>query len=411
MKINKILFVHQNFPGQYKYLAPMMAKLKDFEVSSLSMTPYTPLAGINQNIYNLKVGTSLNIHKYATEFETKLLRAEASADKAYELKNLGYYPDIIVGHTGWGELLFLKEVWPETKYLSYVEFFYNLENSDIDFDDTVFMDKSPYIRRKLIARNSAFLSQYLISDRMITPTNFQKNTFPDILKKNIKVIHEGIDTEKLKPSLNSYITIDKKKFTKKDKIVLFISRCLEPYRGYHSFIRSIPGILKEHPDAKIFIIGGDQKGYGAEPEEGTTHRENFFNEIKDKVDISNIYFLGLIDYEAIRACYQIATLHVYLTYPFVLSWSMLESMSCEGLIVGSDTGPVSEIITHKKNGLLVDFFNYEEISSRINSILDDPQKYLSIRKNARKTILKNYDLWTKCLPRQEALIREVLESD
>ena len=195
------------------------------------------------------------------------------------------------------------------------------------------------------------------------------------------------------------------------KIILFVNRNLEPYRGYHSFIRSIPGILKEHPDAKIFIIGGDQKGYGAEPEEGTTHRENFFNEIKDKVDISNIYFLGLIDYEAIRACYQIASLHVYLTYPFVLSWSMLESMSCEGLIVGSDTGPVSEIITHKKNGLLVDFFNYEEISSSINSILDDPQKYLSIRKNARKTILKNYDLWTKCLPRQEALIREVLESD
>ena len=408
MERKKILFIHQNFPGQYKHLAPELAKEDNYEISSLSMIDHNPLPGVNKNLYSLDQGNTPNIHKFAVEFETKTIRADACANKANELKENGYYPDLIIGHSGWGELLFLKEVWPKTKYLTYVEFNYNLENSDIDFDPTVFMDKTSYTRRKLVARNSSFYSQYLLSEKMITPTEFQKNTFPYIFKKNIDVIHEGIDTKFLQPNKEKSVTLNNITLTNKNKIVLFVSRSLEPYRGYHSFIRSIPGILDKHPDAYIVLIGSDEKGYGASPEKGETHRENFFNEIKDKIDTSRILFLGYVDYNVLIAFFNIASVHVYLTYPFVLSWSMLESMSCGGLILGSNTAPVKEIIIDKKNGLLVDFFDYDAISEKVNNTLEKPEKYLNIRDEARKTIIKKYDLWDVCIPKHKDLVKKIL---
>jgi glycosyltransferase involved in cell wall biosynthesis len=408
MKKKKILFIHQNFPGQYKNLAPELAKDKNYEISSLSMKKHKVIPDINQHVYSIEKGNSLDIHKFAVEFETKIIRADACANKAKELKDNGYYPDLIVGHSGWGELLFLKEVWPKTKFLTYVEFNYTLENSDIDFDPTVFMDKSPYTRRKLIARNSPFYSQYFLSDKMITPTHFQRNTFPSIFKKNIDVIQEGIDTNLLKPKKDSALKINNITLTDKSKVVLFVSRTLEPYRGYHSFIRSIPGILDKHPDAYILLIGGDDGGYGASPETGTTHRENFFNEIKDKVDTSRIFFLGYVDYEILVTCFNVSSVHVYLTYPFVLSWSMLESMSCGSLILGSNTGPVTEVIKDNINGLLVDFFDYDAISKKINNILEKPEDYLNIRAKARETIIKEYDLWSVCIPKHKNLVEQML---
>ena len=263
MKNYKALFVHQNFPAQYKHLAPKLALLENFEVTSLSMKNNDgEIDGVKEIVYEVKRSSTKDIHKLSAEFETKILRAEGCANKAHELKKGGYYPDIIIGHTGWGELMFLKEVWPDTKYLSYVEFFYNLENSDIDFDPDIFIDRTTHTRRKLISRTSALLSQYLISEKMITPMHFQKSTFPEILRNNIEVIHEGLDTNILKPNENAFVNIDGQRFTSKDKIVLFISRSLEPYRGYHSFIRSIPGIIEKHPDTKFIIIGGNQKGMG-----------------------------------------------------------------------------------------------------------------------------------------------------
>lgn len=410
--LKKILFVHQNFPGQYKHIAPSIAKEPNFEVSSISIkeNKYHEYDNIDQHYYSLQRGTTQGIHTLASEFEAKIIRAEACANKAYELKQDGFNPDLIVGHSGWGELLFLKEVWPDTKYLTYVEFHYRLHNSDIDFDDTVHMDKTPFTRRKLIARNSPFTAQYLMSDKMVTPTEFQKSTFEDAFRKKIEVIHEGIATDFLKPSNEAEISVNGKTLSKKDKIILFLSRTLEPYRGYHIFMRALPKILEDNPDAYILIVGGDNSGYGADPVEGTTHREVYLNEVKDKVDKSRVFFTGRLDYQLLIACYQIASIHVYFTYPFVLSWSMLESMSCGGLIIGSKTGPVEEVIKHNKNGLLVDFFDVEGLTKNITKVLANPSKFDHLRENARKTIIDNYDLKKVTMPKHIKLIKEMLKA-
>ncbi|SVD23689.1 uncharacterized protein METZ01_LOCUS376543, partial [marine metagenome] len=197
---------------------------------------------------------------------------------------------------------------------------------------------------------------------------------------------------------------------------LFIARNLEPYRGYHSFIRSVPKILKKHPDAFILIVGSDGVSYGAPPPKGKgTFKDIFFKEVQDsiskelkKVFTERVLFLGTIKYEDLIKVIQISTVHVYLTYPFVLSWSLLESMSCESTIVASDTEPVLEVIENNKTGLLVNFFDYDDISDKVSSVLSEPEEFSEIGKNARNFIVENYDLEKISIPRYLKLIEDTI---
>ena len=403
----KILFVHQHFPGQYKHLAPALAE--KYNVHSFSMFP-NDIKGVKHHRYTPHQESSKNIHRLAVEFETKILRAEACADLAYKLKDEGFNPDLIIGHAGWGELLFIKEVWPNSKLLSYLEFHYKLYNSDIDFDKDHMVDEDKiFLRRKLISRNAAGFSQYSSSDYLITPTEFQKSTFPEFVKEKITVIHEGIDTDVFTPNEKMTMTVDNVTLSRKDKIILFVNRNLEPYRGYHIFLRSLPYIQKKHPDALILIVGADGTSYGKKPPQGQTWKNIFLNEVKDQVDLSKIIFTGyLLEHKSLTALMQMASVQVYLSYPFVVSWSLLESLSCGCLVIGSNTEPVSEIITDKKNGILTDFFDYKEIANKVNAVLDKPENYNKLTETARQHIIKNYDLKKVCLPKTIEFVENIL---
>lgn len=428
----KILFLHQNFPGQYKHLAPELAKNKNYDVQSLSLDDKnntTTLENLNKtfktikhNKYKITDKNVPNLNRLTREFETKMIRAQSVAKKCLEMKENGYQPDLILAHPGWGEGFLLKEVWSDVKIINYFEFYYNTRDSDVDFDlkESNRPDYGFELTTKLIARNAPFLSAFNQSDMMIAPTNFQKDTAPEEYKNKIKVIHDGIDTDILKANEKASISLtpvntsnaetqEQIILTKKDKVIAFVNRNLEPYRGYHIFMRSLPDIIKKHPDAYILIIGGDGVSYGATPKKGT-YKDIFFNEIVNDIPKDNkIKFLGYVPYNILLNIFCIADVHVYFTYPFVLSWSMLESMSLEGLIVGSKTPPVEEVIKHKENGLLVDFFDSKNLSKTIINILDNPESYKNLRKNARDTIVENYDLKTKCLPEQLKIVQEILK--
>tara|TARA_B100000212_G_C27381371_1_gene537250 strand:+ start:1234 stop:2490 length:1257 start_codon:yes stop_codon:yes gene_type:complete len=411
-----ILFVHQNFPGQYKHLAPALAKMKNIEAYSISKEDKS-LPNIKHYKYEIKKGNVPGVNNLTIEFETKMIRAKAVADLCLEMKKEGIIPDVILSHPGWGESFLLKEVWPDAKFLNYFEFYYNTKDSDIDFDlkETQRPDYDFDLMVKLRARNAPFLSAFEQSDIMISPTEFQKSTAPEIFKDRISVVHEGIDTNLVKPNEDANIRLKNDNngktevITKDDKVITFVNRNLEPYRGYHIFMRSLPEIISKHPDAYILIVGGDQVSYGATPEEGS-YKDIYYNEIKDKIPKNNkIRFCGVLDYNTFLNLIGVSSVHVYLTYPFVLSWSMLEAMSMEKLVIGSKTKPVEEIITDKKNGLLVDFFNHKKLSLMVNEVLSNPDKYLSIKKEARKTILDNYDLETICLPKQIEIFKKLLK--
>ena len=345
-----------------------------------------------------------------------MIRAEAVSLKCLELKNNGFSPDLIIDHPGWGETFLIKEIWPDVKLLSYFEFYYNTINSDVDFDTNEPHYPKPNLElfSRLRARNAPGMMSYLDSDLLISPTKFQKSTAPKILHKKINVIHDGIDTDIIRPVSTGDITLtlpteEKVKLSKDNKIITFVNRNLEPYRGYHSFMRSLPKIHEKHPDAYVLIIGGDKVSYGSNSNTGESFKDIYFNEVKNDLGIQEkFYFLeGLI--MAILKILALSSVHVYLTYPFVLSWSMLEAMALEALIIGSKTAPVEEVIKNKKNGLLVDFFDVEGLSKLVIDVLDNPEKYKLMKKNARKTIVNNYDLKSISLPKQLELVESLLK--
>ena len=413
----EVLFMHQNFPGQYRSLAPELNKLKNYNCRSLSMKQEGAIDGISHDHYKVARGNSKDTHRLAIEFEAKLIRAEAAALKCLEYKKNGYTPDIIISHPGWGETLLVKEVWPDVKLLSYFEFYYNTINSDIDFPESDEYDdekRSFNLRTKLIARNHTGLMSFSQSDSIVCPTKFQASTAPLLIQNKINIIHDGVNTDTIKRSDEAYIEVTKnndpktkKRLTSKDKIITFVNRNLEPYRGYPIFMEALPEVYERHPDAEILIVGGDGTSYGAEAPKNTSHKEIYFNKVKDDLKGANVRFLGRVPYESLLAMLSITSAHIYLTYPFVLSWSMLEAMSLEALIIGSNTEPVAEVINHNKNGILFDFHDSKALAKNINDVLDNNDDYNELRKNARKSIVNNYDLKKICLPKHLDLIKSL----
>ena len=414
-KTKKILFLHQNFPGQYKHLAPALAAEKNIECISISQNP-SGLESIKHYQYKINEGNIPNVNRLVTEFETKMIRATCVAKLCIEIKEEGFDPDLIIAHPGWGEGFLLKDIWSNAKFLNYFEFYYNSKDSDVDFD----LEESQRpsfdfdLKSKLTARNSPMISSFVQADKLICPTDYQKSTSPVDFKDKIKVIHEGINTDTVKPIENASLILQskdgnrKETVTKENKVITFLNRNLEPYRGYHIFMRSLPEVIEKHPDAYILIIGDDGVSYGATPKNGS-YKDIYFNEIKDKIPNNhNIRFLGRVPYEVMLNVFSISTAHVYLTYPFVLSWSMLEAMACEVLILGSKTPPIEEVIKDKKNGMLFDFHNPKELSELIDNVLQNPKDFKNIRNAARKTIIENYEV-KKCLPKQVQLVKELLK--
>jgi glycosyltransferase involved in cell wall biosynthesis len=404
-----ILFIHQNFPAQFKWLAPFLAKkghlVKALSISGQSINEITPIN------YPIKHKNTSGIHPLALEFETKVIRGEACGLAMAELKRSGFYPDLIVAHPGWGESLFAKDIFPNSKLINYIEFHYG-KNSDGNYDPE-FRNESLENNFRLRVKDANNLLALDQMDAGISPTCWQLSGIPLEMQKKIRVIFDGIDTDRVKPNPSAKLTIslggdtEPLNLTAGDEIITYVSRNLEPYRGYHSFMRSLPQILSERKNVKVVIVGGDGVSYGAPAPQGQTWKKIFLSEIKDKVDLSRIIFLGIIPYDSYLKLLQITKVHIYLTYPFVMSWSCIEAMSSGALVVGSNTQPVKEFIQDQKNGVLVDFFDYREIASAVCKALDGGEAYVNMRENARKTIVEKYDLNAVCLPQQVAFLESL----
>ena len=410
----KILFIHQNYPGQFKALAPALAALgHDLYALKISQKKVADIFnnGIKIISYVPKRSSSLKIHPWLLDFETKIIRGEACFDASLSLKQDGFNPDLIIAHPGWGESLFLKNVWPNSKLVIYCEFFYQAKGFDVAFDPE-FSSNDSYTGCKLDMKNLYNLLQFSTADFGLSPTHWQASSFPADFKQRIKVIHEGIDTSRVFPSEKSFLVINgKDKLTVNDEIITFVNRNLEPYRGFHIFMRALPKLLETRPNARILIVGGNSISYGAKPEDNDSWKDKFVREIRPLVssdDWKRVYFLGKIPYKYFINMLQISTVHVYLTYPFVLSWSLLEAMSCGCSVIASDTQPLHEVIQDGENGLLVDFFDSENLSNQIINLLDDEKLRKKISTNARKFVIKNYDLKTVCLPQQIQWIESII---
>lgn len=396
----KILFVHQNFPGQFLHLAPAL-KERGHTVQVLTH---------KDNTYETDLPTLRYTHTLTKPKpeETRLgrtftLMSDRGVDVARGARTMRdkykYFPDVIFGHSGWGETLFLKEIWPEAKLLIYAEFYYRGIGRDVGFDPEFKVDT--FTQLLSAQSRGAYLAQSLLhADAGLSPTKWQASTHPPLLQSMIEVIHDGVKTEVVKPNPEARITLGNGKVLKAgDEILTFVNRNLEPYRGYHSFMRALPDVMAARPKAEVVIVGGDEVSYGDPAPNGQTWKDVYLNEVKDRLDMSRVHFVGKIAYPYFVELMQVSRAHVYMTYPFVLSWSMLEAMSAGALVIGSRTTPVEELITDGENGLLVDFCDIKGWSDTIIKALAKPEDYMHLRRAARETIVKNYDLQSVCLPK------------
>jgi len=394
----KILFAHQNFPGQYLHVARYLGETPGNQVVFLTQREDGTLPGINKLVYKARRSISPDVHHYLRESEAAVLNAQEVLRVALDLKHSGFVPDVMLGHNGWGEIWYLKDVFPSTPLVGYFEFFYRMQGADVGFDpdDPVTVDTAPRIRTKnlgnLLALDTADYGQ--------CPTEWQKSVYPKRYHSMLHVMHEGVDTQLAAPNPQARVILADKgiELAAGDEIVTYVARNLEPYRGFPTFMRSLPQILKNRPKAQVLIVGGDGVSYGALPPVGTTFRQMMLDELGDSLDLSRVHFLGVLPHPAFLRVLQVSRVHVYLTYPFVLSWSMLEAMSTGCLVVGSRTPPVEEVIQHYQNGILVDFFSPEDVADRVVEALEDRRAHDSIRRNARQHVVDHYDLRSVCLP-------------
>ena len=368
------------------------------------------LPGVEIYNYTIPRKPSGNIHPWVAEQEVKVIRGEAVARACLKLRSEGFSPHVICAHPGWGEALFLKDVWPEAKMICFCEFYYRPAGSDIGFDPEFSSSPGDTDLYKLRMKNAHNLISLDAADRGVAPTLWQRNQHPEEFHSKIEVIFDGIDTERACPDKDSSILLgrDNITVTGDDEIITFVARNLEPYRGFHIFMRALPEMLERRPEARVIIVGADETSYGRKPPPGRTYKSLFLDEVRDRLDMDRVHFVGRVPYQALLDVFRVSSVHVYLTYPFVLSWSMLEAMSVGSLVVGSDTPPVTEIVSHGENGLLVDFFDVRGLAGTVVEALENRKSYGRIRKAARESIVENYDLKTKCLPRQIELVKSML---
>lgn len=410
----KILFVHQNFLGQYKHLAPALAKkghtvvalgekknLKQPSIDALSKV------GVKLLAYDTPKGASHSTHHYIRGLEAAVRRAQAVVRTTLSLREKGFIPDVVCAHPGWGEALYLKDVFPEAKHLYFLEFFYRSRGSDVGFDPEFPNGLDDLFRVR--TKNTTLLLSLDAMDWGVSPTAWQRDQHPAAFHKQISLIHDGINTKTVRPNPEASVTLKDQglTLTQKDEVITYVARNLEPYRGFHTFARSLPAIHRRHPNAHVLILGGDEVSYGRRPPEGETYRQKYLAEIQDQVDLNRVHFLGKLPYSSYLSVLQVSSAHVYLTYPFVLSWSMLEAMAAGALVIGSATPPVKEVLRHEENGLLVDFFNTEEIANAVTRVLEDPTRMQPLREKARQTVVETFDLETVCLPQHIALIENL----
>ncbi len=415
-----ILLVHQGFPGQFKHLAPALAAVRGNRVLGFGMMQRPPrIPGVAMVAYRPERSTTGDIHPWVSDLETKVIRGHAAMKAARRLRDeKGFTPDVIFAHHGWGESLFLKDVWPHVPLIIYSEWYYRLYGADSAFDPEFGATSEERLCR-LRVKNAHNLLAMEAADAGVAPTHWQRDTHPAWFRERIEVIHDGIDCAALHPPpqvqpLRLTIPTDgacrlaagEVVLRPGDEIVTFVNRNLEPYRGYHIFMRALPELLHRRPRAQVVIVGGNGTSYGAKPQTGTW-KQRFLDEVRDSTDLSRVHFIGQTDYSSLIHLFHLSTVHVYLTYPFVLSWSLLEAMACGCAIVASDTAPVREAISEGETGRLVDFFSPTALTACICELLDDPQQRARLGAAARATAFERYDLRTRCLPRQIALIDRV----
>ena len=403
-----ILFIHPNFPGQFQHLSEALCLEKGLTVTTLSAS--------DRSTQHPTIGRHLEYPASLQRADTTqplLKHFSACLDRGLEVhkfllaeKLQGYEPEVIYIHPGWGDGLFLKELYPNTKIIGLFEFFYSAQGADVGFDPEFPLRFADLNRLRM--QNTVHLHSLNGCDILISPTKWQRSRFPAIYQKEIQVLHEGINTDYFSPDNKISLHLDNGVILRKgDEVLTYVARGLEPYRGFHCFMRALPQILAIRPACQVLIVGEEKCHYGPGPKDAGSWKEKLVQELGVELDLSRVHFMGSLPYNDYVKVLQVSRLHIYMTYPFVLSWSMLEAMSTGCLLLASATLPVEEFIVNDKNGLLFPFFDQQELVRKATLALSNPERFTTLSRKARADIRKHLDFKRVILPKHLKLLKSL----
>ncbi len=397
----RILFIHNNFPAQYRHIAGALADNPDNKIGFITQNKTSAeMPGVTKLVYEPARKAHASTHLYVKAFENAVLEAQAVVRILEQLKAKGFVPDLVCAHTGWGSGMFVKDIFPDTPLLLYCEWFTRFRGSDLDFDPGAPPASLDDILR-FRASNAAMLIDLEACDVGVTPTYWQHSRFPDAFQPRIQVLHDGVDTDYFQPKAGAKLQLPGLDLSGAQEIITYVARGMDTYRGFPQFIESLTRLLSRRPNCHVVIVAADRIAYGPPPPEGQSWKS--WMQATVDLDWTRVHFTGSLPYRDYLQVLQASSVHVYLTKPFVLSWSLLEALSAGCLVVASDTAPVREAIQDGHNGLLVDFFDTLAIADRIEEALDNGTLGDMLRRHARATVLEHYSL-AKLLPAQLQLL-------
>lgn len=399
----QILFVHQNFPAQFVHLSAALAAIPGNKVFGLGENLNRTPRDVVHARYPKPQAHGDQTHRYLRQAESAVRRGQATARACGQLRNNGVKPDVIYCHPGWGEGLYLRDVFPEARIVHYCEYYYRSAGGDVGFEANkeVTLDEMARVRTMNLPQILSLES----ADWCISPTLWQRSRYPDWVRRMTSVVHEGVNPDFSTPDGPRTVTLgDGRTLGPDDEVVTVVARHLEPYRGFHIIMRAVPEILARRPAARVLIVGGDERGYGPSPPDGKTWKATILAELGDQIDLSRVHFVGRLPHDTLQAVFRLSRAHLYFSYPFVLSWSLIEAMSCGALVIGSATAPVEEVLRHGENGLLVPFHDPAALAEMTVRALENPADYTPLRLAARRMALEQFSLKDVILPKQIALL-------
>ena len=395
----RLLFLHNNFPAQFGALARYMS-IRGHDVAFGTRWQGTPPDWLRMVRFRPHREVGKQQHPYLAFVENAVLNGQALARRGWEMKEAGYSPDLVVAHSGWGPGLYVRDIWPDAKYVGYFEWYYNSKGADVGFLSEPTRDDLHRIR----SRNAAILLDLAACNWGIVPTGYQASQFPELLRRKLTVQHDGVDTDYFAPAPDRRLKLPNLDLSHVDELVTYVARGMEPYRGFPQAMAAFAEVLKRRPRAHVVIVGEDRVAYGRNLPDGDTFRKKMLRELD--FDRDRLHFAGRLPRNHYREVLLASSAHVYLTIPFVLSWSMIESMSAGCVLVTSDTDPVREVVRDGENGLLADFFDPGAIADRICAALERPDDFAGLRENARRTAVERYAA-SKLVPLRARLLEAV----
>ena len=379
----RVLFLHNNFPAQFGSLARYMAR-RGHDVTFGTRWQGTPPDWLRMVRYRPHRSVRRQQHPYLAFVESAVLNGQALARVGWKMKEDGYAPDLVVAHSGWGPGLYVQDIWPDAKYIGYFEWYYRPKGADLGFLEEVTRNDEHRIR----TRNAVILLDLAACNWGLIPTEYQASQFPDALRRKLTVQHDGVDTDYFAPLPRRGLKLPGLDLSEAEEIVTYVARGMEPYRGFPQAMAAFAEVQRRRPRAHIVVVGEDRVAYGRRLPDGETWRTKMLNELD--FDRERLHFTGRLPRNLYREVLHASSAHVYLTIPFVLSWSMIEAMSAGCLVIASDTEPVREVVRDGDNGLLVDFFDSAVLAGRICDALERPGDFADLRGAARRTAVERY---------------------